>query len=80
MVYQCYWMFFNHKIRFRRSTISAFYLLVLLRNLVGAQQQQQDPTTLNGGSVLAMAGKECVALAVDKRFGSGPQVNTLCGS
>ena len=37
---------------------------------------QQDPTTLNGGSVLAMAGKECVALAVDKRFGSGPQVGT----
>ena len=36
--------------------------------------QQQDPTTLNGGSVLAMAGDGCVALAVDKRFGSGPQV------
>jgi len=34
--------------------------------------QQQDPTTMNGGSVLAMAGKDCVALAVDKRFGSGP--------
>lgn len=38
--------------------------------------QQQDPTTMNGGSVLAMAGDGCVALAVDKRFGSGPQVRT----
>lgn len=36
--------------------------------------QQQDPNTINGGSLLAMAGKECVAVAVDKRFGSGPQV------
>lgn len=35
-------------------------------------QQQQSPLTLNGGSVLAMAGKNCVAVAVDKRFGSGP--------
>ena len=26
---------------------------------------------MNGGSVLAMAGKNCVVLAVDKRFGSG---------
>ncbi|KAL3922051.1 MAG: hypothetical protein SGILL_002416 [Bacillariaceae sp.] len=30
--------------------------------------------TMNGGSMLAMAGKDCVALAVDKRFGSGPQM------
>jgi 20S proteasome subunit beta 3 len=35
-------------------------------------QQQQDPSTLNGGSLLAMAGTDCVALAVDKRFGNGP--------
>jgi hypothetical protein len=35
---------------------------------------QQDPTTMNGGSILAMSGKECVAVAVDKRFGSGSQV------
>ena len=27
---------------------------------------------MNGGSVLAMSGKHCVAVAVDKRFGSGP--------
>jgi 20S proteasome subunit beta 3 len=30
--------------------------------------------TMNGGSMLAMAGKDCVALAVDKRFGSGSQM------
>lgn len=37
-------------------------------------QQQQDPMTMNGGSVLAMAGKDSVAVAVDKRFASA---NTL---
>ena len=49
-------------------------LLLLLTSTPTHAQQQQDPRTLNGGSVLAMAGKGCVALAVDKRFGSGPQV------
>lgn len=39
-------------------------------------QQQQDPMTVNGGSVLAMAGKDSVALAVDKRFASGNHVST----
>jgi 20S proteasome subunit beta 3 len=34
-------------------------------------QQGQDPTLLNGGSILAMAGRDCVAVAVDRRFGSG---------
>ena len=43
-------------------------------NALVQAQQQQDPTTMNGGSILAMAGKECVAVAVDKRFGSGPQM------
>jgi 20S proteasome subunit beta 3 len=32
---------------------------------------QQSPLTMNGGSVLAMGGNNCVVLAVDKRFGSG---------
>jgi 20S proteasome alpha/beta subunit len=49
-------------------------LLILTSVSLTKAQQQQDPTTLNGGSVLAMAGKDSVALAVDKRFGSGPQV------
>jgi 20S proteasome alpha/beta subunit len=34
-------------------------------------QQQQNPLAMNGGSVLAMSGNNCVLLAVDKRFGSG---------
>lgn len=40
-------------------------------------QEQQNPMTLNGGSLLAMAGEGCVAMAVDKRFGSGPQMVTI---
>lgn len=40
-------------------------------------QRPQDPSTLNGGSLLAMAGRECVAVAIDQRFGRGPAlVNT----
>ena len=48
-------------------------LLLLIGGCPGSSAQQQDPMTMNGGSVLAMAGRDCVALAVDKRFGSGPQ-------
>lgn len=33
-------------------------------------QQQQDPTTINGGSAVAMVGKDCVAIASDMRLGS----------
>eukprot|EP00592_Proboscia_alata_P019991 CAMPEP_0194422868 /NCGR_PEP_ID=MMETSP0176-20130528/22201_1 /TAXON_ID=216777 /ORGANISM="Proboscia alata, Strain PI-D3" /LENGTH=274 /DNA_ID=CAMNT_0039231861 /DNA_START=18 /DNA_END=842 /DNA_ORIENTATION=- len=38
---------------------------------------QQDPSTMNGGSMMAMAGRDCAVLAVDKRFGSGPQMVTV---
>ena len=31
---------------------------------------QQDPSTINGGIVVAMAGKDCVAIACDLRLGS----------
>jgi 20S proteasome subunit beta 3 len=48
-----------------------YFCFLLFASPISAQQ---DPTTLNGGSVLAMAGKDCVAVAVDKRFGSGPQM------
>lgn len=43
-------------------------LSVQLQSVTG--QDQQDPRLMNGGSILAMAGKECLALAVDKRFAS----------
>jgi 20S proteasome subunit beta 3 len=46
-------------------------LLILLFTSFIVLAQQQDPATMNGGSCLAMAGKDCVALAIDKRFGSG---------
>lgn len=49
-----------------------FILLYATRKCCDAQQQ--NPLTMNGGSLMAMAGNECVALAVDKRFGSGPQM------
>mmetsp|Transcript_19676 Transcript_19676/g.39134 ORF Transcript_19676/g.39134 Transcript_19676/m.39134 type:complete len:280 (-) Transcript_19676:244-1083(-) len=39
-----------------------------------------DPATLNGGSALAMAGDGCVALAVDRRFGSGGQTVAVASS
>lgn len=53
--------------------IVAIFLLVCLFDFFPFQvrAQQQDPLTLYGGSVLAMAGKDCVVLAVDKRFGFG---------
>ena len=63
----------SHHARPRIPPRMLFLFLFAICGLAGAQQQQ-DPTTLNGGSVLAMAGDGCVALAVDKRFGSGPQV------
>ena len=31
---------------------------------------QQDPSTINGGIVVAMTGKDCVAIACDLRLGS----------
>lgn len=53
---------------------------IIFSSVVDAQEQQ-NPLTANGGSVLAMAGEGCVALAVDKRFASGNQVSrVLCGA
>lgn len=37
--------------------------------LKGGVLASSNPLELNGGSCLAMAGKGCVALAVDRRFG-----------
>ena len=62
----------ERRVGFTRKTL--LWLFLASMPTLSAQQQQQDPTTLNGGSVLAMAGDGCVALAVDKRFGSGLQV------
>jgi 20S proteasome subunit beta 3 len=52
--------------------------IIIAQLLVAVQaQEQENPLTFNGGSLLAMAGNECVALAVDKRFGSGRQMVTI---
>lgn len=59
----------------RRATHSVWCLSILLvAKLKCSDAQQQDPLTMNGGSLMAMAGNECVALAVDKRFASGAQM------
>jgi 20S proteasome subunit beta 3 len=52
-------------------------LLTLIGFLNIALSQQQDPTSLNGGSCLAMAGKDSVVIAIDPRFGVGPQMVTV---
>ena len=58
-----------------RWTANVVWLVIFLPALIlEIQAQQQDPFSINGGSILAMAGKDSVAIAVDKRFGSGPQV------
>jgi hypothetical protein len=59
----------------RRSAIVCLSCIISLFLFHFVTAQQQDPRMLNGGSVLAMAGDGCVALAVDKRFGSGSQVS-----
>lgn len=56
-----------------RSISHQLTILLALALIVVAWTQQQDPMKMTGGSVLAMAGKQAVAIAVDKRFGSGPQ-------
>lgn len=57
-----------------KASLCRFLVLVCSCILFSYAQEGQDPTKFNGGSVLAMAGDGCVALAVDKRFGMGMQV------
>ena len=54
--------------------ITLQFLVFIVGFALFVTAQQQDPFAINGGSILAMAGKDSVAIAVDKRFGSGPQV------
>lgn len=49
-----------------------FIVLLLLFSSSCNAQQQESPLTMNGGSVLAMAGKNCVVVAMDRRIGKGP--------
>ncbi|CAM9440606.1 unnamed protein product [Heterosigma akashiwo] len=52
----------------------SFKALALILAALAVRVRCQTPFDMNGGSVLAMAGKNCVAVAVDKRFGVGPQM------
>ena len=55
-------------------TFVVFATTIALR---GRTSASSNPMELNGGSCLAMAGKGCVALAVDRRFGlEGQLVST----
>jgi len=59
-----------------RLLIGAFVLAATVA-LKGGVLASSNPLELNGGSCLAMAGKGCVALAVDRRFGlEGQLVST----
>lgn len=55
----------------RHCVESSLVAVLLLLFVNWSAPQQQDPLSVNGGNVMAMAGKSCVALAVDKRFGVG---------
>lgn len=52
-----------------------FSLLLIIQRATRIQaQEQSNPLTWHGGAVLAMTGHQCVAVAVDHRFGQGPML------
>lgn len=68
------WQSFAFRQMPRLLGAAVFAATVALRGSVLASS---NPLELNGGSCLAMAGKDCVALAVDRRFGlEGQLVST----
>jgi 20S proteasome subunit beta 3 len=58
-----------NSLRHQKGGWLLLWLLVCLPVAVVVLAQGSDPTTMNGGSLLAMTGRNCVALAVDQRFG-----------
>lgn len=53
--------------------VSCLILLLSATRLFCCQAQRSDPSQFNGGSILAMAGRNSVAIAIDSRFGLGMQ-------
>lgn len=51
----------------------AVVVLVVMSFPWCCQAQRSDPSQFNGGSILAMAGRNSVAIAIDARFGLGMQ-------
>ncbi|KAL3803976.1 hypothetical protein ACHAW5_007021 [Stephanodiscus triporus] len=49
------------------------FVLFLISTSFPCQAQRSDPSKFNGGSILAMAGRNSVAVAIDSRFGLGMQ-------
>ncbi|KAL7538792.1 hypothetical protein ACHAWF_006215 [Thalassiosira exigua] len=67
---------------FPHTTSSYISIAIMLRHLLTltlllrpplCMAQRSDPTQFNGGSILAMAGRGSVAIAIDARFGLGMQ-------
>ena len=56
----------------RRITITSL-IIFSVSSLSSCEAQRSDPSQFNGGSVLAMAGRNSVAIAIDARFGLGFQ-------
>mmetsp|Transcript_15523 Transcript_15523/g.26217 ORF Transcript_15523/g.26217 Transcript_15523/m.26217 type:complete len:316 (+) Transcript_15523:33-980(+) len=55
-----------------RAIITTSVIFIAAVSICTAQQRS-DPTKFNGGSILAMAGRNSVAIAIDSRFGLGMQ-------
>lgn len=53
----------------KRKLLVSLVMFAITLVLQGRAVLASNPLELNGGSCLAMAGKGCVALAVDRRFG-----------
>lgn len=67
----------NYQARRRLSVLIGAIVFAVTVALRGGVLASSNPLELNGGSCLAMAGKGCVALAVDRRFGlEGQLVST----
>ena len=59
---------FHHSMAF-----PSLFVLFLISSSFSCQAQRSDPSQFNGGSILAMAGRNSVAIAIDARFGLGMQ-------
>ena len=55
------------------TTAALLSFFVMPLSAFFCQAQRSDPSQFNGGSILAMAGRNSVAIAIDSRFGLGMQ-------
>ena len=62
---------YAHPSKLLLNTLILFAATIALQ---GRASASSNPLELNGGSCLAMAGKDCVAVAVDRRFGQEGQL------